>query len=187
MFEWVGPFSSSTNCLFKLSSRKDIVINDIASAQHYVLGGSTDNAYKELRALLGFEEGKNLILFNGKYGTLKPFAAARVDLVLMSSFSISQQLDIAGLSLTDVTPVLEIDSSLLNRNYLALNKAVPKELVSRLKSAMAQLFQDDAQATIEAKYIEDVDLGQVSKSNETLWNACAKRQITKPAVAPINT
>jgi polar amino acid transport system substrate-binding protein len=186
MFEWVGPFSSSTNCLFKLSSRKDIVVNDIASAQQYILGGSTDNAYKELRAVLGFEEGKNLILFNGKYGTLKPFAAGRVDLVMMSSFSISQQLEVAGLTLAEVTPVLEIDSHLLNGNYLALNKAVPKEVVSRLKDAMAQLFKEKAQAKIEAKYIGNVDLVGVSSSNDPLWNACAKRQIAEPAVIPIN-
>jgi polar amino acid transport system substrate-binding protein len=184
MFEWVGPFSSSTNCLFKLSSRKDIVVNDIASAQQYILGGSTDNAYKEIREVLGFEEGKNLLLFNGKYGTLKPFAAGRVDLVVMSSFSISRQLNIAGLSLAEVTPVLEIDSRLLNGNYLALNKAVPKKIVSRLKIAMAQLFKDKAQAKIEAKYIGNVDLGEVSSSNEALWNACAKRQITEPAAIP---
>ncbi|MEQ3653821.1 MAG: hypothetical protein ABNH33_10885, partial [Glaciecola sp.] len=152
--------------------------------QQYILGGSTDNAYKEIREVLGFEEGKNLLLFNGKYGTLKPFAAGRVDLVVMSSFSISRQLNIAGLSLAEVTPVLEIDSRLLNGNYLALNKAVPKKIVSRLKIAMAQLFKDKAQAKIEAKYIGNVDLGEVSSSNEALWNACAKRQITEPAAIP---
>jgi polar amino acid transport system substrate-binding protein len=181
MFEWVGPFSSSTSCLFKLSSRQDIAIDDIVSAQNYILGGSTDNAYKELREILGFEKGKNLVLFNGKYGTLKPFAAGRVDLVVMSSFSIARQLEIAGLTLSEVEPVYEIDSQLLNGNYLALNKAVPKSVVTRLKIAMSKLFEENVQAKIEAKYIEDVNLDAVSGSNTALWNACAKRQIASPS------
>lgn len=184
-FKWIGPLSSSTNCLFKLSSRKDIEITDIDSAKKYILGGSTDNAYKEIRAVLGFEEGKNLVLFNGKYGTQKPFAAGRVDLVVMSSFSISRQLNVAGLSLADVTPVLEIDSSLLNGNYLALNKAVPKEMVTRLKDALAQLYENNVQAKIEAKYIGNVELDGVSSSNPVLWNSCAKRQISKPTSTPV--
>jgi polar amino acid transport system substrate-binding protein len=181
MFEWVGPFSSSTSCLFKLSSRQDIAIDDIVSAQNYILGGSTDNAYKELREILGFEKGKNLVLFNGKYGTLKPFAAGRVDLVVMSSFSIARQLEIAGLTLSEVEPVYEIDSQLLNGNHLALNKAVPKSVVTRLKIAMSKLFEENVQAKIEAKYIEDVNLDAVSGSNTALWNACAKRQIASPS------
>lgn len=173
-FNWVGPFMSGQNCIYKLASREDIDIIDIASASNYVMGASTDSAYDKVLSTLGFEDGNNLKRYDGKYSKVRPFAAQRVDLIVASAHSIEMQLATADLSLSDVVPVAKIDNTLLSGNYLAVHPAIDNEVVSRLQSALDKLFSSGAAQEIEFEYVKPIKMTTPKGIDEILWNACMK-------------
>lgn len=176
LFQWVGPLISGQNCIYKLASRTDINIPNIDAAKNYVMGASTDSAYKETLASLGFEEGKNLKLYQGKYSVFRPFAAQRVDLIIGSAISIQLQLSHGGLALEDVVPVAKIDSNLHRRNYLALHPAIDKEVIGKLQSALEQIVSSGKADNIEREFIKPISAHSPSEEYASLWNACMKER-----------
>lgn len=176
LFQWVGPFISGQNCIYKLASRTDIDIPNIDAAKNYIMGASTDSAYKETLASLGFEEGNNLNLYQGKYSQLRPFAAQRVDLIIGSATSIQLQLSHGELELEEVIPVAKIDSNLHHRNYLALHPAIDKEVIDKLQSSLERLVTSGTADKFELEFVKPIAASSPSNENSPLWNACMKER-----------
>lgn len=179
LFQWVGPFISGQNCIYKLASRTDIDIPTIDAAKNYIMGASTDSAYKEILASLGFEEGKNLNLYQGKYSAFRPFAAQRVDLIMGSATSIQLQLSQGELKLEEIIPVAKIDSNLHHRNYLALHPAIDKEVIDKLQSSLERLISSGKADKIELEFVKPIVVDSPTNENIPLWNACMKESQPK--------
>jgi polar amino acid transport system substrate-binding protein len=176
LFQWVGPFISGQNCIYKLASRTDIDIPNIDAAKNYIMGASTDSAYKETLAGLGFEEGKNLNLYQGKYSTFRPFAAQRVDLIIGSATSIQLQLSHGELKLEEVIPVATIDSNLHQRNYLALHPAIEREVTDKLQASLDRLISTGRADKIELQFVKPIAASSPTNENSALWNSCMKER-----------
>lgn len=176
LFQWVGPFISGQNCIYKLASRTDIDIPNIDAAKNYMMGASTDSAYKRTLTSLGFKEGTNLKLYQGKYSQLRPFAAQRVDLIIGSATSIQLQLSHGELKLNEVVPVAKIDSNLHYRNYLALHPAIDKEVVDKLQSSLDHLISSGKADKIELEFVKPINASSPTNENTPLWNSCMKER-----------
>ncbi|AEP31596.1 amino acid ABC transporter periplasmic protein [Glaciecola nitratireducens FR1064] len=176
LFQWVGPFISGQNCIYKLASRTDIDIPNIDAAKNYIMGASTDSAYKETLASLGFKEGKNLNLYQGKYSQLRPFAAQRVDLIIGSATSIQLQLSHGELELEEIIPVAKIDSNLHHRNYLALHPAIDKDVIDKLQSSLERLITSGTAGKFELEFVKPIAAGSPTNENSALWNSCMKER-----------
>lgn len=174
-FQWVGPLKSSQNCIYKLAGRDDIVIPNLAATQHYVMGATKDTAHAAVLSNLGFVEGKNLNLYQGKFGSLKPFAAQRVDIVMGSANTIQEQFGSIGLSLSDIEPVAIITREFLNGNYLALHPAIRPEVVERLQGSMRTMNESGLSDQIEQDFVQDISLLPSAKSDSKLWRDCMKK------------
>lgn len=174
MFKWVGPFMSGQNCIYKLANRTDIDIPNIAAASKYQMGASTDSAYKEILKNIGFEEGKNLKLYQGKYSKVRPFSAHRVDLIVGSATSIQVQLAHGDLKLADVVPVAVINNKLLNGNYLALHPAIDDDVVGKLQTAVDSLIASGMASQFELDFVKPISLRPPPGVSESLWSACMR-------------
>ncbi|MDT0595309.1 substrate-binding periplasmic protein [Glaciecola petra] len=171
-FLWVGPLVSGINCVYKLTSRDDISINTNTDLSNYILGTSSDASYIDLLSQLGFDENKNLILYRGKYGALKPFVVGRIDLIIGSATSIASQLEHVDLSVGFVQPVARISSENLSGNYLALNKTTPSAVVDKLKAAYVYLNESGSIDKIRDSFKKDSDLTRPTSVDQELWNIC---------------
>lgn len=176
LFKWVGPFLTGQNCIYKLADRTDIKINGIESVSNYVMGASTDSVYSEILTALGFEEGKNLKLYDGKYTKIRPFAANRVDLIIGSATSIQMQLSYANLELNDVVPVATIDTSAFEGNYLALHPAIDDEVIIKMQSAIDKQLISGSARNVELAFVKPVIMASPERVEESLWNACMKEK-----------
>jgi polar amino acid transport system substrate-binding protein len=176
LFQWVGPFMSGQNCIYKLASRTDIDIPNIEVAKNYVMGAASDSAYKKLLTNLGFEEGKNLNLYQGKYNVFRPFAAQRVDLIIGSATSIQLQLSYGELELEEVVPVIKIDHNLYPGNYLALHPAINEEVVNKLQSSLELLISSGEADKIELEFVKPITASSPIDENVALWNACMRER-----------
>ncbi|MBF7074389.1 transporter substrate-binding domain-containing protein [Glaciecola sp. MH2013] len=171
-FQWAGPLVSAQNCLFKLAKRQDIVINTIDDVRRYRLGNSADKAYARLHRSLDFDEAENLVLYDKKYGELKPFAAGRVDLIIGSPMSIEVQLKEANLSMDDIEPVMRIDKRFLNGNYVAFNKEAPTQIVEKLQMAIDELDKTGETSKIRQEFAVKRSIKIEEQKLNQLWMDC---------------
>ena len=137
LFKWVGPLASGKGYLYKLKSRKDIQLKKIDDAKNYtvaVVRGGVDQTYFEK---LGFEVGKNLMLFSYNEEYIKPFLLGKVDLILASSIVLPYLLKELDTDIDLLKPEGEMIYTV--GNFLALHKSTPDEMVKKLNKALQKL------------------------------------------------
>jgi len=173
-FKWVGPLASGTQCIYKLSSRTDIQVEDASSLTQYTLAAIRDNSHSRMLEALGFKASNNLVWFTMKYGELRPFASGRVDFSIGSALTIESQINHASLTLSDIAPVFAIDQPLHDGNYLALNINTNDTIVNSLQESLERLLINKEFETIENKFVKPTPMTQTNAKNETLWNTCVK-------------
>lgn len=171
-FLWIGPLVSGINCMYKMASRDDIVINTNNDLSNYILGTSSDASYNELLSQLGFDESKNLIVYQGKYGALRPFVVGRIDLIIGSATSIASQLEHVDLSVGFVQPVAHIPSENFSGNYLALNKSTPLDVINKLQVAFEHLNESGEVARIRDSFKKESELTRPQSVDKNLWSIC---------------
>ena len=153
-FLWVGPLVYVSTCFYKLSSREDIEITNSQSIKQYSVGVLREDIYQKMLENLGLEKGKHFITFAEKHEDTRMFAMGKLDLIIGSSLTLKSQLAHVGLTLNDVTPVLEFNDKALKGNYLALNKSVDPHLINALQHSINQLKEDGSIQEIIANYID---------------------------------
>lgn len=173
-FKWVGPLASGTQCIYKLSSRTDIQVEDATSLTQYTLAAIRENAFNIILDSLGLTSSKNIIWFSMKYGDLKPFAAGRVDLIVGSALTIESQVHHAELELSDISPVFIIDLLPHYGNFLALNINTSDAIVNSLQDSLEQMRISNEFETIEEEFVTPLPRTQQNISDQALWNICIK-------------
>ena len=168
-FLWVGPLVYGNTCFYKLSSREDIQITNSQSVKHYSVGIMREDIYQKTLESLGLEKDKHFITFAEKNEDTRMFAMGKLDLIIGSSLTLKSQLAHVGLTLNDVTPVLEFNDKALKGNYLALNKKVKPELINTLQHTLTQLKKDGSIQKIIESYI---DAPTVNSSQQEKFPMC---------------
>lgn len=145
-FHWVGPLASSRSFLYRLKRRPDVAPANLAQAKNYGLAVAAGDVYEEFFLSQGFERGKNLLDFPTKSAPIALFLQGKVDLVVGSEQVMPSWLAAHGADMSQVEPVVEVNVP--GNNYLALNKAVPAEIVEKLQQALQQMQQNGEYAAI---------------------------------------
>lgn len=171
-FKWVGPLVSGVNCIYRLSSRTDIKVSKVEDAKAYKMGAARDAAYLKVLEKLGFTEGKNLHLYLGKYGQMKPLQYGRIDMIVGSANTIFDQTIAIGLKPSDLTPLVVIPSSLLLGNFLALNINVPNTIVENLQTHIDDMAQNGTMDKIRLDFVNPNVSPAPSDLDNQLWRDC---------------
>lgn len=171
-YTWIGPLVSGQSCIYRLTKRSDIKINNIVEALAYKLGDSRDTAYASDIKHLGFIEHKNLNLYPGKYGQMRPFAAGRVALIFGSANAIASQMAFVGLTPDDVVPVAKVPLDPSKGNYLALNLAVSTSIAERLQLAIDKMTQKNEYPHIRNKFVDHSNKTIPAGIEPDLWHTC---------------
>jgi len=172
LFKWVGPLSSGKTCIYKLRARKDINIQNSTDLLNYKIGMASDNIYLSILNDLGFIEDKNLLVFPGKYGSLKPFKFGRVDLTIGSAMTIHKQLAHVDLSTNDIQALKIIESPELIGNFLALNKNTSTRVQEKLQSKLDEIKQNGKLAEIENQYLHQSKSDRPLEDSDDPLNVC---------------
>jgi len=136
-FQWVGPLASSRAFLYRLKSRPDVNPQDLIQAQQFGIAVARGDVYEEFLLKAGFVRGKNLLDFPSKSAPVGLFLQGKVDLVIGSELVMPAWLAAHHASMTQVEPVLELETK--GENYLALNLAVPVAQVNALQRALDEM------------------------------------------------
>lgn len=153
LFQWVGPLSSSRGFFYRLKNRPQIKVNSLADAKNYVIGVARGDAYELYLLSEGFRYGENLLGFTNKAEVVALFLQGKVDLLIGSDRIVPHWLQNHNASIDDLEAVFELKH--VSSNYLALNPAVPADIVKRLQTALDKLMADgELLQRLNQKYLQ---------------------------------
>lgn len=155
LFQWVGPLVSSRTFFYRLATNKHINPTDLNQVSAYSLGLVRGNVYEQLVYEVGFETDKNLLQFSHHYEYINLFFKNKIDLILGSELVLDYQLQQFGHGGKEVVKLVELPVEKLGGNYLAFNKAVPKEIVEQFNVQLKALRKEGEVESFKNLYIHD--------------------------------
>jgi len=158
-YKWVGPLVASENYFYRLKSRTDIKVSNLASAAKYSLAVPRNDVYEKLLKARGF---KNLLQVSNKFQGVKLFIAGKIDLLIASPVTLSHQLAEQGIDPSRLEKLIHLPVPELQGNYLALHPDIGQKYVSKLQKALNQLHSSGKVAKIITQY-EHTDIDTDTK------------------------
>lgn len=150
-YAWIGPLVSSSSYLFKLASRKDIVINSLSDLELYrivlVRRGVMVDTFEEM----GLTAPDNLILISNASDRYKILFQKRADLLLGSDLTTPYNVRNAGYDLSAIEPVIELETNGV-ANHLAVNKDLSPELIEKCNQRIKALWETGYIAQVIERY-----------------------------------
>lgn len=149
LFNWVGPLEPRTMWLYKLSERTDIQADTLEDAKQYLVG-TYISAQSDYLEELGFPK---LDIILKEELNIKKLLAGRVELIPSTEIMMASKMRDLELPMSIVEKVVVLDDRY--QWYLALNKEIPAETVSKLQKALDDMKSDGSYHALRSKYIGD--------------------------------
>lgn len=136
LFHWICPISRKINHqVYKLSSRKDIVVKVDEDIKKYSLSLTRGTFPHQYMQSLGLIDGVNLQVTSENDINAKMLIKGRVDLIVEIESAIYPILKAQGLKPDYITPLISISSKNNPDNCMAINKQTPIDLVERIRQS----------------------------------------------------
>ena len=147
LFKWVGPIAPRAMWFYSLKKNKNIVIESKADLKKYRIGSvrgsaSTNNMIKQ---------GLNLDLAVDDKSNMKKFLRGRFDLLAAIELSMNSKLQSHGMQYSDVKKHILLNSDY--SYYLAVNVAVPDDVVLELQKALDAMKEDGRYDKLYKSYL----------------------------------
>lgn len=135
-FQWIGVLVSAETNFVRLSSRKDITINELADSARYLIGVKRDDVTTNyLKRKVGI---KNLVFLHDTKTTLRMLVKERVDVITVSQVHLEYLCQHLGYEISNFTTIFQL-ADLGNDFYLAANKDTSPVIVKKLREELAAL------------------------------------------------
>ncbi len=143
-FIWVAPVAmTDMSYFYKLSTRKDIVINSLEDAKQYNIGTSRGGFLHQFLAKHNFP---TITPTNHIKLSLKQLIGSRVDLVLSESQSIAFDMQEIAQPIDQIEKAFLVQS---HHAYLAFGNNASNEIVQKVKDAYSLLFKERNMPTVD--------------------------------------
>lgn len=148
-FLWVAQISLRRGTLYRLRSRPDVQVRELADARRYLTGVIKGDVSERELVALGLQPGEHLDASADYTVLLRKFFAGRVQLVALNSLLMAATLQRHGYQAEDLEPVLRFSSS---RPSIALSLGSDERLVRALRQAWESMRRDGSAAAISARH-----------------------------------
>ena len=141
-FQWIGLMAKRDYYLYRLKSRKDVVIDSLDDARQYRIGVLRGDVRADYLRTQGFVEraDKGLEVVNVAFSLLRMQQAGRIDLIVFSDEGVKLACEEAKVSCDSITPAFRLDMG--GNLWLAASPQMPPALVSTLRKAFQK--QEDS-------------------------------------------
>ncbi len=139
LFHWICPIIPSLKeNFYRLTARNDIIIHSLEHAKLYTLGVVRDDFTHQKMNELGFKNKLHLDVNNDETANLKKLLKGRLDLIIQTERSISEQLKMLELpadTLTAEFPFLHESPT-----CMAFSLNTPIEIVNKVRKAHQKII-----------------------------------------------
>ena len=141
-YQWIGLMAKRNYYLYRLNSRKDIVIQSLEDAKQYRIGVLRGDVRTDYLRAQGFAEGtdKGLEVVNVPFSLLKMQQAGRIDLIVFSDEGVRLACEEAKVSCDSIAPAFRLD--MVGNLWLAASPQMPPALVNTLRKSFQK--QEDS-------------------------------------------
>jgi polar amino acid transport system substrate-binding protein len=141
-YQWVGLMAKRNYYLYRLDSRKDIVIQSLEDARPYRIGVLRGDVRTDYLRAQGFTEGtdKGLEVVNVAFSLLKMQQAGRIDLIVFSDEGIRLACEEAKVACDSFAPAFRLD--MVGNLWLAASPQMQPGLLNTLRKAFQK--QEDS-------------------------------------------
>jgi len=151
LFNWVGPIYPREQWMFRLKSRKDIIIRSLEEAKQYKTVEVEDSANFNTFIRHGFEPHKNLFIVTTWDSKIHMLLAGRVDFASFLPLEMAYRMKQLGKKFDLVEKQFLISGEF--KYYLAFSKGTSLGLVDKFKNAFNEMKQDGFYDKILTKYM----------------------------------
>jgi polar amino acid transport system substrate-binding protein len=148
-FLWVAQISLRRGTLYRLRSRPDVQVRELADARRYLTGVIKGDVSERELVAQGLQAGLHLDSSADYTVLLRKFFAGRVQLVALNSLLSATILQRHGYRPEDAEPVLRFSNS---RPSMALSLGSDERLVLALRQAWESMRRDGSAAAISVRH-----------------------------------
>lgn len=152
MYKWIGPLHTREVYLYKLNSRSDIQINNIADIKQYktsvLMGGSVEQFLKRNH----FQENKDYFVTVNSEQILKALFKKRTDLIPGDPLDLAYQMKMLGYDQSAIEKAYLLSSE--GGYYMIANKKTPDEIVTKIQKSLDEVLASDKKDKIIEKYLQ---------------------------------
>jgi len=150
LFKWIGVIASHDTYLWKLKSRKDIVINSLDDAKKYITAGVRKDAKTQYLLDKGFSSKKQVATVHSTDIAIKLLHSNKVELIVENE-DLSVQVKRLGLDINKFEKVYYL-KNFGKDLYAAFSLNTPDEVVEKHKKALQELKATGEFKRITNKY-----------------------------------
>lgn len=143
-FKWVGEIMKIEYHLYRLKTRDDIVVNNLADAVRYRIGVMRDDVRHQFLMNKGFTK---LVVSSEWNDNFNKLLHRQVDIVPLTADDAQGLCAEASFDCTGLERILTLDEASTGL-YMAYSQPTPDDLVERTRAAFARLASDGTVARI---------------------------------------
>jgi len=143
LFHWVCPINSVEYSIFKLTSRKDIIINSLDDLENYSTGITRETFLHSFLDKHGLEKGVHFTATADNEASFLNLLKERIDLFIDTQEHIDEQLVKHGLEPDSIMPVYNLYDDPDGRKELcmAISLKTPVVLVKKIRAEHQKLIK----------------------------------------------
>ncbi len=150
LFKWVGPIVPPIrHGLFKLKSRKNLILNELKDAKKYTIGTLRKSSHHQYLLDHGFEIDTHLQVVSDSNLNIKKLFAKRLDLIVGNTLHIPEYVNNIGQNPDDLEMVFVFNQLQL---YMAFGNSTSDQIVLSVNKAFTALKKTGAFKNIIKKY-----------------------------------
>lgn len=151
-FQWAGELADIKCHIYKLKSRKNILLKSIEDAKSFNFVVVRDDLAHHFLAAHGFEKDKNYYLTSDHIHALKMlFAGGGISLIINDNATILYRTRKAGVNYSSMERILEVPE-LNTKLNVAFSLETPTEIVTSFSQALEQMKTDGSFDAIWQKW-----------------------------------
>ncbi len=141
LFHWVCPLNSVEYFVFKLTSRKDIVINSLNDLKKYSTGVTRGTFLTDFFKQQGLVKGVHLQLTGDNQANLRNLLGSRVDLIIDTQEYIDEHLERNNLQADYVRSTYHLNAEIdgINNTCMAISLKTPMAFVDKIRDEHRKL------------------------------------------------
>lgn len=152
LFKWVGKISQASNTVIWGLKERNIIIKSLNEAKKYTIAVNKNDIGHTGLLERGFTENENLYVLEDTRSLVKLLATRpEIDLIIADDSTIDFRAELAGVPITQLRRVFEIDDMPLNF-YFACSKHTHDDVVTNLSTSLQSLHQDGTYNNIWQKW-----------------------------------
>ena len=163
-FRWIGQLIPVTYYLFRLTTRDNINVVNLADAKKWKIGVVNEHIHHQFLKDKGFE---NLQAVNSNYQNIQKALLGRIDLFPMSDGGLMQLCSRDNLDCSSFKPILRLDG-ISNGLYLAAALDSDQKIIQKLNDSYQNLLANGQHEQVLRQRLLRIEESNLHWPNQTL-------------------